>query len=202
MASSATTRRSTSSSKAMRFVRIVKIRSRTVALGMPTYKRRSMRPGRSRAGSMHSGRFVAATTTTWLSASMPSISVSRLATMRSLEPALWSIPRTPDMASSSSKKTIDGAAVRARRNTSRIARSDSPTYLLTSSGPRTARKLSPLSRASALAVSVLLHPGGPYSKAPRGGSIPSRANEAACLRGHSTHSWTCRLMLASSSSAI
>ena len=39
------------------------------------------------------------------------------------------------MASISSKKIIAGAANRARRNNSRIARSDSPTHLLNNSGP-------------------------------------------------------------------
>lgn len=56
------------------------------------------------------------------------------------------------------------------------ALSDSPTHLLNSSGPFTAKKLSPLSVASALATRVLLQPGGPYIRIPWGGRIPSRWN--------------------------
>ena len=44
----------------------------------------------------------------------------------------------------------------------------------------TERKLSPLSVARAWAIMVLLQPGGPYSKTPRGGRIPRREN--ACGR--------------------
>ena len=46
-------------------------------------------------------------------------------------------------------KTMAGAAARAFRKTSRTARSESPTHLLKSSGPLTAKKLSPLSVAIA-----------------------------------------------------
>ena len=42
-----------------------------------------------------------------------------------------------------------------------------------------AMKLRPLSVARALAIMVLLHPGGPKSKTPFGGVIPSREN--ACV---------------------
>lgn len=61
----------------------------------------------------------------------------------------------------STKKMIDGAAIRAFLNISRTAFSESPTHLLKSSGPLTARKFSPDSVASALASKVLLQPGGP-----------------------------------------
>ena len=47
-------------------------------------------------------------------------------------------------------KTMDGAAARAFRNTSRTARSESPTHLLNSSGPLTAIKLRPPSVARAV----------------------------------------------------
>ena len=60
--------------------------------------------------------------------------------------------------------------------TSLTARSDSPTHLLNNSGPFTAMKLSPLSVASALAIRVLLQPGGPYIKIPLGGRIPILVN--------------------------
>ena len=45
------------------------------------------------------------------------------------------LDRALAIASISSKKMIAGAASRARRNSSRIARSDSPTHLLNNSGP-------------------------------------------------------------------
>ena len=71
------------------------------------------------------------------------------------------------------KKMMLGDAARAFRNTSRTARSDSPTNLLSNSGPLIARKLMPLSVAKALAIMVLLHPGGPYRRTPFGASTPS-----------------------------
>lgn len=56
---------------------------------------------------------------------------------------------------------ILGLAALAFLKMSRIARSDSPTYLLKTSDPLTAKKLRPVSVARALAMSVLEHPGGP-----------------------------------------
>ena len=44
-------------------------------------------------------------------------------------------------------------------------------------------KLSDVSVASALAIIVLEHPGGPYMSTPRGGLIPSLWNLSACCRG-------------------
>lgn len=71
---------------------------------------------------------------------------------------------------------IDGEACLAFLNISRIFFSDSPTYLLKISGPLTAKKFKPLSDAKALANRVLLHPGGPKSRIPLGGLIPSFLN--------------------------
>lgn len=51
-------------------------------------------------------------------------------------------------------------------NTSLIAFSESPTYLLNNSGPLIAMKFNLLSVAIALAIIVLQHPGGPYNKIP------------------------------------
>lgn len=48
--------------------------------------------------------------------------------------------------------------------------------------------------ANAFAVMVLLHPGGPYSKTPLGASTPNRLNVSRCVRGHSTHSLSLRLI--------
>lgn len=69
------------------------------------------------------------------------------------------------------KKTIEGAAALAFLNNSLIALSDSPTHLLNNSGPLTAIKFNPPSVAKALAIIVLLQPGGPYNKIPRGGLL-------------------------------
>lgn len=49
-------------------------------------------------------------------------------------------------------------------------------------------KLIPDSVANALAVNVLLHPGGPYNRIPLGGATPNLVNVSGCVRGHSTHS--------------
>ena len=54
--------------------------------------------------------------------------------------------------------------------------------------PFTARKFIPDSVASALAISVLLQPGGPYNNTPLGGDIPILWNASGCRRGHSTTS--------------
>lgn len=50
----------------------------------------------------------------------------------------------------------------------------------------TARKLSPLSVARALAIIVLEHPGGPYINIPLGWDIPILMNASGCFNGHST----------------
>lgn len=70
------------------------------------------------------------------------------------------------MASISSKKITAGAHSLARLNTSLSAFSESPTYLLKSSGPLTAKKFNLLSVAIALAIIVLEQPGGPYNRIP------------------------------------
>ena len=108
------------------------------------------------------------------------------------------------------KNMMEGEAALAFLNISRTALSDSPTYLFNSypsqldtrervdeltSGPLTAIKFKPLSVASALAVMVLLHPGGPYSNTPLGASTPSRLNVSRWVRGHSTHSFNFRLII-------
>lgn len=93
--------------------------------------------------------------------------------------------RRGTIASSSSKKMMQGDEARARANTCLTARSLSPTYckpsqyrptaipkaertLLSSSGPLTEIKLALLSFATAFANNVLPHPGGPHSNTPHG----------------------------------
>lgn len=48
------------------------------------------------------------------------------------------------------------------------------------SGPLTAIKFEPASVASALAINVLLQPGGPYNRIPFGGRMPIRSNASGC----------------------
>ena len=56
------------------------------------------------------------------------------------------------------------------------ALSDSPTYLLRSSGPLTEIKLAFDSFATALATRVLPQPGGPYKRTPAGADNPIALN--------------------------
>ncbi|EEQ38710.1 hypothetical protein CLUG_02837 [Clavispora lusitaniae ATCC 42720] len=147
---------------------------------------RSKRPGRNKAGSMSVGSLVAATTTTPWSSSTPSISLSN--DVSTFWPARVADSSRQAKASISSKNTIDGAAARALRKISRTARSLSPTYLLNTSGPLTAKKLRPDSDASALAASVLEQPGGPYNKTPLGAEMPRRAKVGAAESGSCTTS--------------
>src|SRR6266699_3645151 len=133
----------------------------------------SNRPGRKMAGSIISGLLLAPMTTTLTSASMPSISVSNwLITCSDAVPSSEPIPLGGPTNMSTSKKIMDGAALRPFLKTSRMPFSDSPTHLLKSSGPLIEMKLASLSVATALASIVLPHPGGPKSKMPFGGLIP------------------------------
>ena len=111
----------------------------------------------------------------------------------------------------------------ARWNTSRMCRSVSPTYLFSSSGPLMLRKklrrslpgapesagsgcpASAASRAvraatclasefaTALAISVLPQPGGPYSSTPFGGRSWCSRNRSACRYGSSIASRICSI---------
>ena len=107
-----------------------------------------------------SGRLVAATTNVALRDSKPSISVKSWFTTLSLA-WLPSPPRRGASESSSSKNNTHGDAARARAKSVRTARSLSPTYLFSNSGPLMEMKFAWASLAVALATSVLPHPGGP-----------------------------------------
>lgn len=98
---------------------------------------------------------------------MPSSSASNWLTIRSITPpeSPW-FPRFGATESSSSMKTTQGLASLARWKTRRTFASDSPMYMLRSSGPLTEKKLSEHEVATALARSVLPVPGGPYSRMP------------------------------------
>ena len=86
-------------------------------------------------------------------------------------------------ASSSSKKITQGMEERARTNTCRTARSDSPIYLFRSSGPLMEMKFARDSLATALARRVLPHPGGPQSNTPVGAVMPTRRYFSGCRIG-------------------
>mmetsp|Transcript_5462 Transcript_5462/g.18810 ORF Transcript_5462/g.18810 Transcript_5462/m.18810 type:complete len:505 (-) Transcript_5462:206-1720(-) len=154
---------------------------------MPTYRHLSKRPGRRSAGSMRSGRFEAPITKSDSpEPCTPSTSASSCETTRSITPPLSApAPRAGARASSSSKKTTHGLALRARAKTSRTLRSLSPMYMLMSSGPLTERKRSPHSVATAFAKRVLPVPGGPKRRTPeRWRSPPEKSS--LCLSGSST----------------
>ena len=138
----------------------------------------SRRPGRRIAGSIMSSRLDAPMTMTFSRPSTPSISLSSCGTMVFSTSLDTPEPRVRNSESISSKNTMTGmpslAFSRARWKTSRMCRSVSPTYLLSSSGPLMLRKNErPSARpsrsatflaselATALAMSVLPHPGGP-----------------------------------------
>ena len=76
------------------------------------------------------------------SVATPSSSVRSWDNTRSLTPADPS-PRMPASASISSKKMMEGATARARRNNVCTAFSLSPNHLESNSGPLTARKFMP-----------------------------------------------------------
>ncbi len=135
-----------------------------------------------------SGRFVAPITTTSFSSSRPSSSVSSWLTTRSVTCESELAPRVGATASSSSNKMIVGETCLARRNVSRTPFSDSPTHLLSSSGPFMLIKLASLSVATACARSVFPVPGGPKSNTPFGGLVLMLLNASANFIGHSTAS--------------
>ena len=138
-----------------------------------------------------SGRFVAPMITTLTRDSIPSISVKSWLITRSETPlSPKPIPLLGTTESSSSKKTMEGAAVRPFLKTSRIAFSDSPTHLLKSSGPLIEMKFASLSVATAFASMVFPQPGGPKSRIPFGGLIPTLLKTSGFLIGHSTASWS------------
>ena len=82
-------------------------------IGGATWMWMSKRPGRMRAGSSMSGRFVVASVTTPRVSSMPSISVRSWLTTRSATPLPVPSPRRGARASISSRNTMQGAAWRA-----------------------------------------------------------------------------------------
>jgi len=82
-------------------------------------------------------------------------------------------PHFGHKASNSSKNITHGAEALALENKAQTARSLSPTYLLSNSGPFIDMKLAFDSLLTAFATSVLPHPGGPKSSTPAGAVRPT-----------------------------
>ena len=139
-------------------------------------------PGRSRAGSIRFGRFVAAITTTPCNSSSPSISARIVLTTRSVTAGS---PRPPPrdgrQESISSMKITAGATWRARAKRRETCCSDSPYHLDRRSDDLVATKFASASRATAFASRVLPVPGGPKSRKPLAGRMPRRRKASGCL---------------------
>eukprot|EP00160_Parvularia_atlantis_P006185 Unigene15378_Nuclearia_a/m.45974 Unigene15378_Nuclearia_a/g.45974 ORF Unigene15378_Nuclearia_a/g.45974 Unigene15378_Nuclearia_a/m.45974 type:complete len:361 (+) Unigene15378_Nuclearia_a:346-1428(+) len=192
VAAAISSRSTASSSRRLRaWARRMSARSSSSGIGQ--HSALSSRPGRSSAGSIRSGRDVAASTYTPCRPSAPSICVSSWLTTRSVTP-VESCPRRGAIASNSSKNRMHGRATDARSNRSRVACSDAPMYLLSSSGPLMLTKFRPHSRATADARNVLPHPGGPYSSRPERRRSGHCANSGAYRVGHSSVSSSTRLV--------
>mmetsp|Transcript_20339 Transcript_20339/g.63974 ORF Transcript_20339/g.63974 Transcript_20339/m.63974 type:complete len:213 (+) Transcript_20339:69-707(+) len=137
--------------------------TRDWAVGFGNSILRSMRPGRKRAESRMSMRFVAMMTLMFWVGSKPSswLSSSSIVRPTSESPPSPPSPLLDPMESTSSMKMMDGAASRAMTNNSRTMREPSPMYFWTSSAPDTRTNVQSVWCATALARSVLPVPGGP-----------------------------------------
>mmetsp|Transcript_27731 Transcript_27731/g.45618 ORF Transcript_27731/g.45618 Transcript_27731/m.45618 type:complete len:259 (+) Transcript_27731:106-882(+) len=124
---------------------------------------RSMRPGRSSAGSRMSMRLVHMITLMFWAGSKPSSWFSSSMSVRwiSRSALVPSENRDPPIASTSSMKMTQGWWSLAYPNISRTTRALSPMYLSTMAEATTLRKVAWMPLASARASSVLPVPGGP-----------------------------------------
>lgn len=116
---------------------------------------------------------------------------SNIVRWTSLSPPAPSSKRAPPMASTSSKKIMQAFLLRAISKSSRTIRAPSPTYFWTSSEPITRMKVASVRFATARAQSVFPVPGGPYSKTPLGGSMPSLTNRSGYVGVKTTSSMKC-----------
>mmetsp|Transcript_15463 Transcript_15463/g.58590 ORF Transcript_15463/g.58590 Transcript_15463/m.58590 type:complete len:352 (+) Transcript_15463:3276-4331(+) len=184
----------------MRFILrlwILRMCSRLSSFGAGNSTLRSIRPGRSSAGSRMSMRFVAMTTLMFWEGSKPSswLRSSSIVRCTSLSPRPES-ERFPPMESTSSMKMMDGAFSRAMTKSSRTMRDPSPMYFCTSSEPLTRMKVQSVWCATARARSVFPVPGGPYMRIPLGWATPRASKSSGCLIGSSITSfisWICLL---------
>ena len=138
---------------------------------------------------------VAAIITTPCISWIPSISVSNCDIIRSVLAWTPSIPLIGAIESISSKNTTQGEACLAFLNISRIPFSDSPTHLLSNSGPLTLMKFASDSVATAFANSVFPVPEGPCRSIPLGMLCLSSLYRAGYFNGHSTASCNSLLTL-------
>ena len=142
--------------------------------GLSTMILRSKRPGRRSAGSSTSGRFVAASKSSPLFVSNPSISARswfNVCSRSSLPPPI-AVSRLFPIASISSINTIHGAICCACLNRSRTRDAPTPTYISTNAEPDNEKNGTFASPATAFARSVFPVPGGPTSSAPFGSFAP------------------------------
>ena len=175
----------------------LRMASRPARSGSSTGILLSNRPGRVKAGSNESGRFVAASNTTPLDPSNPSISASNWFNVcsRSSLPFMPAPSRFLPMVSISSINTIQGAFSRACLNRSRTLAAPLPTNISTNSLPEIEKKGTPASPATALASNVLPVPGGPTNKAPFGILAPISLYLAGLFKKSTI---SCRFSFASS----
>mmetsp|Transcript_27320 Transcript_27320/g.79639 ORF Transcript_27320/g.79639 Transcript_27320/m.79639 type:complete len:387 (-) Transcript_27320:542-1702(-) len=167
-----------------------KISFRPWMSGLSTWICRSKRPGRTRAWSRMSTRFVPARTTMFVELVNPSISTRswlRVFSRSSFPPEKPPRPRWRPTASISSINTMQGALVRASLKRSLTRDGPTPTNISMKSDPDMEKNGTLASPAVALARSVLPVPGGPQRSAPLGILAPSSVNRRESLR-NSTNS--------------
>ena len=135
-----------------------------------------------------SGRFVAARTITLVPVSKPSISTRIWFNVcsRSSWPPPSPAPRCRPTASISSTNTMHGELRLAWSNRSRTRLAPTPTNISTNSEPDMAKKGTPASPDTALAIRVLPVPGGPTSRTPLGILAPNARNRSGNLRNSTT----------------
>mmetsp|Transcript_70803 Transcript_70803/g.195575 ORF Transcript_70803/g.195575 Transcript_70803/m.195575 type:complete len:289 (+) Transcript_70803:3263-4129(+) len=176
--------RSTPGAKDLSFACTLRIAARPSTSGGSTCIWRSKRPGRTSAWSRMSARFVAASTTTPLLPSKPSISVRiwfKVCSRSSLPPPMPA-PRCLPMASISSMKTMQGAFSFACLKMSRTREAPTPTKSSMNSDADDWMNGTPDSPAKAFAIKVLPVPGGPVSSTPLGILAPTFTKRSGALR--------------------
>ncbi len=176
--------KSTSSPMGVLRVCTCRIISRPLMSGRGTTTCRSNRPGRSRAGSRTSGRFVAETRMTPSLDSNPSISTRSWLSVcsRSSWPPPRPAPRWRPTASISSMKMMQGACFFPWSKRSRTREAPTPTNISTKSEPLMLRKGTSASPAMALASRVFPVPGEPTRSRPLGIRPPRRVNFLGSFR--------------------
>mmetsp|Transcript_2625 Transcript_2625/g.8786 ORF Transcript_2625/g.8786 Transcript_2625/m.8786 type:complete len:396 (+) Transcript_2625:806-1993(+) len=170
---------STSGAKGLSRTWTFKIATLPALSGRSTGTRRSKRPGRRRALSRMSPRFVAAITMTPVFPEKPSISVKIWFKVCSRSSFVAKPPpeaRWRPMASISSMKMMQGAFFFASAKRERILDAPTPTNISTNSEPDVEMKGTPASPATALASKVFPVPGGPSKSTPRGAWAPTFEN--------------------------